>query len=397
MLDTRRPEVRRRLGIGGRFHRFGRWVPLDPSVRRRLRRASRRRGGEPMSEFAHRMLLEAIEAVAERREVVVRDPERDFTRLRKVSLADLLAFLVLASEDTTGAELCDYFGWDGTAPSVSALTQLRKKLAPEAMPELLREFLSRFPVVPFLGRYRLLAVDGTGVGIARNADRRTEVTSNQYGRHRHELHPTLVFDPLRDTFEGMVVQGSKVQDEPAAFCELVDRTYPGRAERGGTLTALWLGDRNFTNYNSIAHLQEAGASFALRCRDDWARRLLGDDDAEGELDVTVERFLTRSRRTDLRSRPDEPGLYRVIDSKTRLDVLPKGSMEEYRVTLRFVRVRIPADGDGDADEGKARGKAKGGGSNWLTIVTDLTEEDGFDAQAIVELYSIRWSLIPNSE
>ena len=144
-----------------------------------------------------------------------------------------------------------------------------------------------------------------------------------------------------------------------------------------------------TNYNSIAHLQEAGASFALRCRDDWARRLLGDDDAEGELDVTVERFLTRSRRTGLRSRPDEPGLYRVIDSKTRLDVLPKGSMEEYRVTLRFVRVRIPADGDGDADGGKAKGK--GGGSRWLTIVTDLTEEDGFDAQAIVELYSIRWS------
>ena len=58
MLDTRRPEVRRRLGIGGRFYRFGRWVPLDPSVRRGLRRASRRRGGEPMSEFAHRMLLE---------------------------------------------------------------------------------------------------------------------------------------------------------------------------------------------------------------------------------------------------------------------------------------------------------------------------------------------------
>jgi hypothetical protein len=199
----------------------------------------------------------------------------------------------------------------------------------------------------------------------------------------------MVFDPLRSTCEGMVVQGSKVQDEPAAFCELVDRTYPGRAERGGTLTALWLGDRNFTNYNSIAHLQEAGASFALRCRDDWARRLLGDDDAEGELDVTVERFLTRSRRTDLRSRPDEPGIYPVIDSKTRLDVLPKCSMEEYRVTLRFVRVGIPADGDGDADGGKAKGK--GGGSRWLTIVTDLTEEDGFDAQAIVELYSIRWS------
>lgn len=408
MLDTRRPEVM--AGVMEAMRRR----EEDKTVRRAKLFAP---GGGPMDEFTHRMLLESIEAVAERREIVIRDPDRDFTRLRKVSLGDLLAFLVFSSEDTLGAELCDYFGWDGTAPSVSALTQLRRKLTPEAMPEPLREFLSRFPVAPYLGRYRLLLADGTGVGIARDADKRTEVTSNQYGRHRNEMHPTMVFDPVRGTFEDMVVQGSKVQDEPAAFCQLVDRAHPGTTAEGAVLAALWLADRNFTNYNSIAHLQEAGASFALRCRDDWVRRVLGDDFREGEFDVTVDRYLTRSTVSRYRSRPDEPGLYLKIDSKTRLDVLPKGSREEYHVRLRFVRVEIPAAEDGDEGEAKpkprrkakpksksksksksknkskpkARGKKKGDGRHWLTIVTNLTVADGFDAQAVVDLYKNRWS------
>ena len=397
MYDTRRPEVRERLERErGELPDDGRKVTVvvDLPSSRLMPPPRRRREGEPMSDFAHRMLLEAVEAVAERRGVVLRDPERDFTRVRKVSLADLLAFLVFASEDTTGAELNDYFGWDGSAPSVSALTQLRKKLTPQAMPELLREFMSRFPVVPYLGVYRLLAVDGTGVGIARNADKRTEVTSNQYGLHRNEMHPTMVFDPIRRTFEDMVVQGSKVQDEQAAFCQLVDRFLCGRTAEGAELAGLWLADRNYTTYNTIAHLQEAGARFVLRCREDWAVRMLGDDLAEGDLDVTVERYLTRTRTTEGRSRPDEPGLYRVIDRDTRLDPLPRGPKGEppegeYRMVLRFVRVEITAAEDGDSKP-KGKGKGKGKGKRWLTLVTNLTEEEGFDAQAVIDLYAVRW-------
>ena len=376
--------------------------------------AGRRLGGERMSAYAHRMLIESIEAVAERRGIVLRDPERNFTRLRAMSLADVLCFLVFASEDTTSAELCDYFdGWRGKAPSVSALTQARKKLTPEAMPELLREFLSRFDVVPYLGRYRLLAVDGTGVGIARNADKRTEVTSNQYGRHRNEMHPTLLFDPVRRTFEDMVVQGSKVQNEPAALVELIARLDAGRGPDGVLLTPLWLADRNYTNYNTLWHIIDSGGRFCMRCRDDWARTVLGEDFVEGEFDVTVDRYLTRSRVTARRHSSKEA---RVIDPKTRLDPLPKGSKGEVHMRLRFVRVEIPASEDGDPDEDeagkarasegekaesgkkgdkpkggkKAKGCKKGDGKNWLIIVTNLSAED-FGTDEIVALYRVRWS------
>ena len=446
-MSAKRKKVKRAAGVGRRCNERKAKRPRKKgkaSVRKRRKAKSRMVGkarsrsfalalaraeakarrleAERVSEHAHRMLLESVEAVAERRDIVLKEPDRWFTRLRKVSLADLLCFLVFSSEDTTGAELCDYFGWDGTAPSVSALTQLRKKLTPEAMPELLREFLSRFDPVPYLDKYRLVAADGTGVGIARNADKRTEVTSNQYGRHRNEMHPTMSFDPMRGNFEDMVVQGSKVQNEPVALCELIDRFEPGKAPDGRTLVALWLADRNFATYNVLCHLMEAGACFALRCRDEWARRVLGDDFAGGEFDVTVDRYFTRSRRVDGRSRPDEPELYRVIDSATPFDALPKGSRGEYHMRLRFVRVAIPAAKDGDAeDENEPSGtggdaatakadageKAKADGKgekddkdeedkndkkdHWITIVTNLTAEEGFDAQALVALYGVRWA------
>ena len=259
------------------------------------------------------------------------------------------------------------------------------------------------------------------------------------------MHPTMVFDPVRGTFGDMVVQGSEVQDESAAFCELIDRFPPGRSADGALLAGLWLADRGFATHNAIAHLRAAGASLVPRCREDWARRMLGKDLRDGDLDVTVERYLTRSESTELRSRPEEPELYRVIDRDARLDCLPKGSKGEwYMGPLRFVRVAIPATEDGDRGEDKARvaeveakgeskpepkprprsrgkgkvareshkgansnrksakgkttedktaeGKPKGCGSRWLTLVTNLTEEDGFDAQAIVDAYKIRiWS------
>jgi hypothetical protein len=64
MLDTRRPEVRERLegrmGGGAEPARKVR-VVVDLPSSRLMPPPRRRREGEPMSDFAHRMLLEAVE------------------------------------------------------------------------------------------------------------------------------------------------------------------------------------------------------------------------------------------------------------------------------------------------------------------------------------------------
>ena len=341
---------------------------------------ARKRKG-PFPGHARRMLDEAIAEVASMRERCARDPERDFTRSRVLTLEVMLRMVVTWGKDSLGPEVMDALGWrDGDAPTVSAVIQAWEKLSDEALPLLLGALLRRFDTVPYLGRFRLLAADGTGIPLLPTRDPRTRITSNQSGAGRNEAHPTCSYDVLRRTFEGMVWQGSKEQNEQAALCELVDSTYPGRSPEGVALRALWIADRGYCGFNVLCHLLEAGASFVVRASDEWVRNLLRDELPEGEFDVDVERILTVTRSERHRTRPDEPQLYRRVSSPQRLDVLPRGSFGEYPVRLRVIRVAIPSD---DADPNKC-------GDRWPDLVTDLPRDE-YPVEVIVQTYRYRWS------
>ena len=320
-----------------------------------------------MPEDVARALLRCVERLAARPEECARSPGRDFVRNRRLGLARLLLLLVCWGRDSAYAELAELCGWDGEVPSGPALTQQWAKLNDRAMPELLRAFLSCFEPRAFMGRYRLYAVDGTewqllpgtGGGACR-------VSNGKGGGHRSELHATCLFDVLRRTFEDMECQGGAEEDEPGALCALVDRLRPGRG-----LRALVLADRNFCTWNVLAHLLGAGASFCLRAKDSWVGALLRDGLPEGEFDLSVERCVMRTSRRSARSRPGEPWLYRTIRACGRFDALAPGSGGEWWCRLRVVRLRLPEGG-------------------WLNLVTDLPGSE-FDAAALADLYSRRWS------
>jgi len=90
------------------------------------------------SEAVAAILFDAVEEVASDRELCARDPSRDFTRTRKISLEALIAGLVTMGQRAVGVEMHDAFGWNGAAPSTSAFHQQWRKLSDEAMPALLR-------------------------------------------------------------------------------------------------------------------------------------------------------------------------------------------------------------------------------------------------------------------
>lgn len=328
-----------------------------------------------MSERVARTLLGCIESLAARPEECARSPGRDFVRNRRLGLARLLLLLVCWAQETAGAELRDLVGWDGEAPSGAALTQQWKKLNDRAMPTLLRSFLQLFEPAAFMGRWRLLAADGTEWQLLPGTGGEACRVRNGNGGGSHwELHATCAFDLVRRTFEDVVCQGGAEEDEPGALCRLVDRLFCGRG-----LVPLWLADRNFCTWNVICHMREAGASFCLRAKDPWVRALLRGSMPAGEFDLTVVRCLTRSRARSARSRPSAPWLYRELLGGSRLDVLPAGSRGEWWVALRVVRLRLPAaDGDG------ARG------DRWLNLVTDL-QACQFGAAELAALYAMRWS------
>lgn len=332
------------------------------------------------SEVALRRLRGAIASVASRPEECARSPGTDFTRNRKLPLERLLWLLVTWGEDTISAELSDLLGWDGGAPTVSALCQRRARLRPDVMPRLHSVFLGMWPNVPVMGGFRLVAADGTDVQLPPSGDPRTRVRSGAGTAEHNEAHPTVLYDVGRGTFEDMVWQGSKEQDEPGALCELVDRFEPGEAPDGTPLGALFLADRNFCTYNTLWHLTSRGFSFVLRARDDWVEKFMGAGGVpEGCFDVDVERVFVRTRSLSARSRPDEPGVYRRIRPATRLDGIERGGRGELAMAVRIVRREIPRR-DGDPNDA---------GDRWLNLVTNLRAPE-FPARRLVRTYKRRW-------
>ena len=332
------------------------------------------------SEEALRRLRRAVAGVASKPEECARSPGRDFTRRRKIPLERLLWTLVTWGEDTMSAELADAFGWDGSAPTCSAFCQRRSRLRADVMPRLHAEFLAEWHNVPFEGRFRLVAVDGTTVQLPPSGDPRTRVRSGPGPAEHNEAHPTTLFDVRRGTYEDMEWRGARDQDEPGAFCELADRFDPGAAPDGTPLEALFLGDRNFCTRNCIWHLESRGSRFILRASDDWVERFLGPEDVpEGCFDVTAERVIVRTTSLRARSRPDEPEVYRRIASAARFDGIARGSRDECPMTLRIVRRRIPRrDGDPNAS-----------GDSWLNLATNLPAGE-FRAKWLVRTYKKRW-------
>ncbi|MDO4796517.1 MAG: transposase [Coriobacteriales bacterium] len=309
------------------------------------------------------------------------DPTRDFTRRRLLPLGSLLHALVTRDCHSIGTELLDHLGWTGGTPGVSSYCKARRKLNDGAMRLLNSTFLRKWDVVPYLGAYRLMLADGTGIPMPASDDESTRIR-NGVGRFWHnEMHPTLAYDPVRDTFEDAVAQGARKSNEPAALNVIVDRFYPGRAPDGTRLAALWAADRNYATLNVFCHMIEAGASFCIRASDSRAEGLLGAGAPEGEFDLDVEVIATKTRSVAHRSRPDEPGLYRVVKGRTPLDAIPDRSFAEYPMRLRVVRVALPAD-DGDPNEE---------GDRWLNLVTNLPR-DAFAPSDLEEIYRVRWKV-----
>lgn len=332
-------------------------------------------------DLALRRLREAIRIVASKPEECARSPGTDFTRSRKLPLPKVLWTMVTWSGDTIGVELERASGWDGGAPTASAFCQQRAKLRDDVMPRVNRAFLGMWGQVPFMGRFVLYGVDGTDVQLCPSSDPRTRVRSNGSGAFHNEAHPTMAYDIGRRTFQDMVWQGSREQDEVGAFCELVDRCPPAYAPDGTRLVPLWLGDRNFYSRNSLCHLNEAGHRFVIRMQDNHVEGLLGRGAVPGGcFDVTVERVFVRTRSAAARTRPGEPETYRWVDGRRRFDAIGElNRRAEYPMALRVVRRRLPrTDGGGNPS-----------GDRWLNLVTNLPAGE-FPARRLVRTYRRRW-------
>ena len=100
----------------------------------------------------------------------MKNPEKDFTRERKLSFEKVITCLLGMGGGSLANELMDQFGCCADLVTVSAFIQQRNKLLPSALETLFHLFVEKSEYSSLYKGYRLLAVDGSALQIPTDKD-----------------------------------------------------------------------------------------------------------------------------------------------------------------------------------------------------------------------------------
>lgn len=295
----------------------------------------------------------------------VKNPEKDFTRDRKLGFVQLIRFFLCMGSGCINHELLKYFEFlPEDIPSASAFVQQRAKLLPETFRHLLNLFNLRFPTQRLRGRYFLIAADGCEFNIARNpGDASTfHPASGRSKKGFNSIHTISLYDLLSKRYLDVVVQPGRLKNEFAALCQLIDRYRYGGCP-------VFVADRGFASYNVFAHALQKGCFFVIRAKDVNTKRLLAADSLPERLDQWTDVILTRSKARKKRMHPELAPFYRYICRNVPFDFITD-ACPEYRMRLRIVRFQT----------------AQGVYEN---IITNLPSEE-FSLEQIRGIYRLRW-------
>ena len=310
-------------------------------------------------------LWAVVDAMACNTSLFVKNPEKDFTRDRKLGFVQLIHFFLCMGSGCINHELLKYFYFlPDEVPTASAFIRQRAKLLPETFHHILTQFNLRFPTKGLWGRYSLIAADGCEFNIARNPQDPSTFhpASGRSKKGFNSLHTISLYDLLSKRYLDVVIQPGRLKNEFAALCQLIDRYIYGGCP-------IFVADRGFASHNVFAHALEKGCFFAIRAKDVNTRRLLAADSLPQQIDKWVDVILTRSKSKKKRLHPELAPFYRYICKAVPFDFITD-SCPEYPMRLRVVRFQI----------------AEGVYEN---IITNLPSDE-FSLEQIKHIYHLRW-------
>jgi hypothetical protein len=206
-------------------------------------------------------LQNSITKLAENPMLFLKNPGKDFTRNRRINFDTFIKITMQSSGGSMNKELLDYFDFSTKTPSVSAYTQQRSKVLPEAFEFLFHEFTdNNLPSNNLHKGYRLIACDGSNLTIASNPkDAETFQKSNQFNTSNH-MHINAFFDVTNRIYLDTIVQTLSERNEYRACAQMIDCSDIKD-------NVILIADRGYENYNIIAHAIEKGWKFVIRAKD----------------------------------------------------------------------------------------------------------------------------------
>lgn len=172
------------------------------------------------------LLTSAINSVSSSISDYAVNPDKDFTRSRKLPADKLIQFLIAEGSSTTKNELIDFFGTTDQPSSSSAFFQQRQKLKPEALRAVFDKFNEAVTSIGKDSNYRFIAADGsTATYFSRDKYSPSEyfVSPGNSAKGVYSIHINAFYDLNTHTYTDALLQPVHHKDEFRAFCTIVDR------------------------------------------------------------------------------------------------------------------------------------------------------------------------------
>lgn len=312
----------------------------------------------------------AIAELSSTRELFLRNPETDFTRVRKISFEDFIRICIQFGSKSLQNELLDYFGFDSDKiPSKAAFIQQRAKVAPDAFEFLLHEFNGFLESIDNAFKtkygYRILACDGSTINIPYNPEDEETFQRNGNNKGFNQLHFNGLYDVMNGIYVDWIFDPGHKLRERANLEKMLDRYR-------SSVPSIFLADRGYEGYNVFASFLNSKHSFVIRMKDPESNGILStyefDYDNNGEFDYDIETTLTCRQTTDIKAMREK---YTFV-SKDKLDFYTDDN-PYFPMKFRVLCIKV------------APGK-------YEYIATNL-DRDEFAPDMIKDLYHLRWDIM----
>ncbi len=295
----------------------------------------------------------------------VNDPEKDFTRKRKLDFKDMLIILLSMGGNSLRLELMKYFSYDTETATCSAFVQQREKILPEALELLFHRFTSLAINPNFYDGYRMLAVDGSDLCIAHNpndADNYFLFKENAKGYNL--LHLNAMYDLCSRVYVDSIVQPGRKENEFQALTDMVDRSDIKEQ-------TIVIADRGYESYNVFEHIERKGWNYVIRVKDICSNGITSGLSLPNQeiFDIEYSTLLTRRQTNEIKAHPEK---YKFMSANQKFDYLQVGDKGIYPINFRVVRFAISEN-------------------TYEVIITNLTEKE-FSVEKIKEIYHMRWGI-----
>ena len=277
----------------------------------------------------------------------VAEPQKDFSRNRKVTFYDMMWFLLFIGANSMSEEISRAFNNKNFSYiSETAILKSRSKIKVSAFEQLLRKFNDTLEKPKEYRGYRVLALDGSDFSSLYSADSKYATISNQYGG-ANRMHINFAYDILNKNFLDCVIEAKNKADERKGAIKML-------SSLAASEKILAIMDRGYDGLKVFEHCNRIeNLSYLIRIRSGMTKEIKALPDKELDLDLKFE-VSTLSKRLP----------YRIKIQAWDME-LPCS------VSFRLVKVKLK--------------------DKWLVMATNLPRKD-FSARTLKSLYEKRWKI-----